>query len=318
MWRSRRGCAAPVLALILASAAQPAAAQEDARQSLAASYLRLELALADAPPVDPAARVRLNREFDRATLLFFGGNMQGALGVIDSLVAALPGSGEELARRAAARLDSVTGARRVETIGGRAVAYLIHVPQGAKPAGGWPVVVAVHGAGGDERMFFGGYGAGSIRRLADEHRMAVISPAAPLSAAALFGLVDALALQHGLDPHRMALLGPSMGAGVVAAAAGERPARTRAVACIAGSCAAAARSAAPAPTTAMTGASFPIMVIAGALDPLFRVATLEAQALALRDAGRTVEFRSYDAEGHTLIVGEALPAVMKWLADQLR
>jgi predicted esterase len=316
---SRRIVAAPVIALLLMTAAQPAAAQDDARDRLAAAYLRLELALSDAPPLDAVARARVNREFDRTTLLFFAGNMAGALGVIDSMVAALPGAGDALMVRAAARLDSLTGARRVEPLGASNVPYLLHVPPGAAPAGGWPVVVAVHGAGGDERMFFGGYGAGAIRGLADEHRVAVISPAAPLGTAALFGLVDALAPRYALDPTRVALLGHSMGAGIVARAAGERPERTRAVACIAGSCVAAggegtAGSNAPASPTATP----PVMVIAGGLDPLFRAAALEEQAAALRRDGRTVEFLRYDAEGHTLVVGEALPAVMKWLAERLR
>jgi predicted esterase len=301
------------LALLLLSAAQPAAAQDDLRSRLGAAYLRLELALADAPPLDSAARVRVNREFDGTTMLFFAGNLQGALGTIDSMVAALPGAGDALATRAAARLDSLTAARRLETVDGREVAYLLHVPDGVAPAAGWPIVVAVHGAGGDERMFFGGYGAGSIVKLADEQRVAVISPAAPLSTSALFGLVDALAPRYSLDGGRVALLGHSMGAGVVSRAAGERPERSRAVACIAGNCAAAGG-------TASTGdaATVPVMVIAGALDPLFRVAALEAQTTALRTGGRVVEFRVHETEGHTLVVGEALPAVMKWLGEQLR
>jgi predicted esterase len=315
--RSRWLAAAPALALLLLSAALPAAAQsapaqDDPRARLAAAYLRLELALADAPPLDGAARARVNREFDRTTLLFFAGNLQGALGTLDSMVAALPGAGEALATRAAARLDSLTAARRVETVDGREVAYLIHVPESAAPASGWPVVVAVHGAGGDERMFFGGYGAGSIVQLANELRVAVISPAAPLSTSALFGLIDVLAPRHSLDGGRVALLGHSMGAGVVSRAAGERPERIRAVACIAGSCAAAGGGA------SVGAAAVPVMVVAGALDPLFGVAALEAQTAALRAGGRAVEFRVHDTEGHTLVVGEALPAAMKWLGEHLR
>jgi predicted esterase len=307
--RLRWLAAAPALALLLVSAAQPAAAQDDLRGRLAAAYLRLELALADSPPLDTAARARVNREFDRTTLLFFTGNLQGALGIIDSMVAALPGAGDALATRAAARLDSLTAARRVETVEGREVAYLLHVPEGVAPAAGWPVVVAVHGSGGDERMFFGGYGAGSIVNLADEQRVAVISPAAPLSTSALFGLVDTLAPRHSLDGARVALLGHSMGAGIVSRAAGERPERTRAVACIAGSCAAAGRA-----SVGEAGA-VPVMVVAGALDPLVGVASLEAQATALRAGGRVVEFRVYETEGHTLVVGESLSAVMKWLGE---
>jgi predicted esterase len=305
---------ASILALVLActaAAATPRAlhgqagnAAAEMRDRLGLSYLQLELALAAAGSgVDRAA---LNREFDRATLLFFAGNMNGALAVIDSMAAAVPGAPADVESRARARLDSLNAQRRVHTSGAAQLPYLVHVPRGSAPAGGWPVVVAVHGAGGDERMFFGGYGAGVIRELADRHGVAVITPAAPLGADVLFALVDAASREHGLDAGRVALVGHSMGAGIVAQATGSRPERVRAVACLAGSCAAAA------------GSSVPVMVVAGALDPLFRVNVLEDQASALRTSGRTVEFRRLETEGHTLVVGHVLQDVMQWMVDRLR
>jgi pimeloyl-ACP methyl ester carboxylesterase len=304
-----------LLALLTAWAvlpgAAPAAAQADAREALALAYLQLELALADAPPLDEAGRASLNQAFDRATLLFFAGSMQGALSLVDSMAASVAGGGRRDAAtvraRAVARLDSLNGARQSMRIAGAEVRYLLHLPPGHAPAGGWPVVVAVHGAGGDDRMFFGGYGAGSIRELADRHGVAVVTPAAPLGSTALFALVDALAEAHGLDPDRVALVGHSMGAGIVAQATAGQARRVRAVACIAGSCAAAA------PASAV-----PVLSVAGARDPLFRVALLQEQADALRTGDRTVEFRRLDAEGHTLVVGQALPEVMEWLAARLR
>lgn len=310
----RIACILAALFAAAAPAAGPAAGQaaaqqpalDDMRGRLAAAYLQLELALADAPRADPAARTALNREFDRTTLLFFAGNMDGALAVLDSMVGSVAGpSREALRQRAQGRLDSLNAARRSVTVEGRATSLLLHLPAGEPPADGWPVVVAVHGAGGDERMFFGGYGAGVIRRLADEHRVAVITPAAPLPAAGLFALVDALAGEHALDAARIALLGHSMGAGIVAQASAAQPQRTRGVACIAGGCAAA-------------GAGVPVFLAAGALDPLFRVAVLEQQVESLRASGRSVDYRRLETEGHTLVVGAALPEAMAWLAERLR
>ncbi len=308
-----------VLLTLLPSAR--AEAQADVRARLALSYLQLELALAQAPELPPAERTRINREFDRTTLLFFGGNIEAALAVIDSLVESVAPAGTagptSLDARARTQLEALDGMRQRATIGGRDVAYLIRLPHPPStsdmpsgpgtPERGWPVVVAVHGAGGDERMFFGGYGAGRIRSLADSLGIALITPAAPLTSAELFALVDTLATQYPLDPASVALLGHSMGAGIVARAAADRPERTRAVACIAGSCAA-ARAA---------GAGVPVKVVAGALDPLVQVATLEQQTAALREGERTVEFRRLETEGHTLVVGEALPDVMRWLRAQL-
>jgi predicted esterase len=314
-----RLCRAAAAVILLSGAstltpASVAAAQgaEQLRDQLAIGYLQLELSLAERPVTDEAARIRLNREFDRLTLVFFTGNMPAAIAILDTLVSSTAGgdAGRLGALRAGAtqRLTALTAARQVETVGSTQVRYLLHLPPGQPPATGWPVVVAVHGTGGDERMFFGGYGAGSIRALADSAGVAVVTPAAPLSTDAMLGLLDAIGPTHKLDVRRVALVGHSMGAGIVARAAAERPSRVAAVACLAGSCAAAAAE----------GATMPVWVSAGALDPLAGAAGLEQQMPALRRNGRVAEFRRHDTEGHTLVVGEALPEVMRWLARQLR
>jgi phospholipase/carboxylesterase len=319
MMTMRNVCAAVFLAGMAAmpvTAQQPATAAADSlRDRLAAGYLRLELALRDATaagvPVPGSERRRLNQAFDALTLQFFGGNLQGALASLDALVASVAADGAAIAlleQRAASTLAWLTEQRQMmETGTGVATPYLIHVPERDAPKGGWPVIVAVHGAGGDERMFFGGYGAGVIRDLADTHGLAVITPRAPLATAALVALVDSVAARHPLDAERVALLGHSMGAGVVARAAIEMPQRFRAVVCLAGSCGAGAMAA--------TGPA--VLMIAGALDPLFRSDMLEAQAEAMRQAGRRVEFRRLDDEGHTLMAGAALPDAVRWLADRL-
>jgi predicted esterase len=311
--RMKGAVAGAVLLLVLGSGVLQAQDADAMRRQLALGYLQLELALGEPGSAEPATRERLNREFDRLTLLFFAGNMQGALGVLESLVAEAAGEDasqrQSLRARAMARLTELDGMRRVERIDGQEIAYLLHLPPGQAPVDGWPVVVAVHGAGGDERMFFGGYGAGSIRELADRHGVAVLTPAAPLSPAGLFGLVDAMATRERLNAARIALVGHSMGAGVVSRAAGEHPERVRAVACLAGGCAAAVAGA---------GEPVPVFLAAGVLDPLFRVEMLAAQAGSLGQGGREVVFRRFEVEGHTLVVGEALPEVMGWVAERLR
>jgi predicted esterase len=300
-------------------AVSPAAAQQappgqaDAlREQLAVGYLRLELAVQAAAAAAPAAgpdRRRLNQAFDALTLQFFGGNLQAALASLDSLaqdVVAGSAAVPDLDERARGTLQWLTAQQRTLEWQGGTTAYLLHLPEGPAPATGWPVVVAVHGAGGDERMFFGGYGAGVIRALADRHGVAVVTPRAPLATEAIVALVDALAAQQPLDTARVALLGHSMGAAVAGRAALERPARFRAVACIAGSCGAGQSAGAP-----------DALIVAGELDPLFRVQFLASQAEALAQGGRTVEFQRLADEGHTLVVGAALPAVMEWLVERL-
>jgi predicted esterase len=312
----RNVCSMLFLAGIVAApaAAQQPTAADSLRERLAVGYLRLELAVQDAATgaarVTGAERRRLNQAFDALTLQFFGGNLNGALASLDALVASVaPGTPvADLEQRASRALAWLTERRQMEVTGaGVATPFLLHVPEREAPQGGWPVVVAVHGAGGDERMFFGGYGAGAILDLADAHGLAIITPRAPLATAALVALVDSVAARHPIDAERVALLGHSMGAGVVARAAMEMPQRFRGVVCLAGSCGSGAAAA--------TGP--PVLLVAGALDPLFRSDMLEAQAETMRQSGRSVEFRRLDDEGHTLMVGVALPEAMRWLADRL-
>jgi predicted esterase len=305
--------------LLLAAATGPAAAQQGApagadalRERLAEGYLRLELALHDATaagaPAGGPERRRLNQAFDALTLQFFAGNLTGALASLDTLVTGVAPAATRgtLHQRAQEALQWLATQRRTLDTGGSTTPFLLHVPERPAPDGGWPVVVAVHGAGGDERMFFGGYGAGVIRALADAHGVAVITPRAPLTTDAIIALVDGLSAGEALDAGRVALLGHSMGAAVVGRAALERPDRFRAVACIAGSCGTGVAAGAP-----------PALLVAGALDPLFRIDNLAAQAAALGEGGRDVVFRRYDDEGHTLVVGAALPGAVEWLAGHL-
>jgi predicted esterase len=300
-----------------AAAASPAAGQQapagSPREALAAGYMKLELALrdaaADARHTGPAERQRINRDFDAVTLRFFSGDLQGALAGLNALVAQVAGPEADagaLDERAAAVLRGLAEEQRVADGTAGSIHYMVHVPAGPAPARGWPLLVALHGAGGDERMFFGAYGAGVIRALADTHGIAVATPRAPMSTAALLELVDHLAASAPVDRGRVGLLGHSMGAAVVFRAAQAHPDRFRGVVCLAGSC---GGGEADGP---------PVLMIAGALDPLFRVDLLSGQADALRGAGRSVEFRTLPDEGHTLMVGVALPAAMAWLAGRLR
>jgi phospholipase/carboxylesterase len=299
-----------LLALVLSAPAPPLRAQlesGDARERLALGYLRLELALRERSVADTLARAALNRAFDRATLRFFAGDQRGTLVVLDSIIASLGGGPAGGGGDARAMLAALDGERRVAALGGGSVPYLLHVPPGDAPDDGWPVVVALHGVGGDERMFFGGYGAGAIRPLATAEGVAVLAPRAPLSPAALLALVDALAGEHHLDASRIGLIGKSMGGGVAARVAAEEPSRVRGVVCIAAAC-----------DPGAAAAAVPLRLHAGGLDPIAPAARIAAVAGRLGEAGAMVEYHPHPHEGHTLVVGEALPGALAWLAALLR
>jgi predicted esterase len=376
--------------LTLLAPAAAAAQGGAARAALGAAYLRMDAAYAAADGgagIPDSLRGVVNRQFDKATLLFFGGRFAQAIATIDTAYAALtgtavaqvtpaalpvpPGGSDRRVRgeapsavRAAlearlGRLDS-TGvlAQAVASAKARA-ALLVDVPapdrsaeflsdpvrlaadvtrevaaleQGTNPYAGrrgdvWRVLrgdggvlvpvrvvvppsrrplgvlVALHGAGGDENMFVDAYGAGVTPRLAAEANLVLVSPATTAfarSPATLDSLLAVLGREHRIDATRVYLLGHSMGAGAAAKLAGERPQRVRAAACLAGG----------APVT-VAGAP-PVLFLGAALDPVIPASRVKAAAAATPTG--TYEERAQ--EGHTLMVGSGVRRAVPWLVSQ--
>lgn len=179
----------------------------------------------------------------------------------------------------------------------------IYAPVVARDDAPRPLLVALHGAGGDENMFMDGYGAGCIRRIADELGLIVASPATmQINPANFDALVEALSADYAIDARRVYVLGHSMGAGVAAALARGRAERIAAVCVLAGG-------------GGFNGAPkiAPTLVIAGEIDPLGSAARIRAGCEAAAAAGLPVEFRELRDQGHTLLVGAALRSAVEWL-----
>lgn len=375
----------------LAAAAQGTTSAQGgtARAALAAAYLRMDAAYATADAdggIPDSVRAAVNRQFDKATLLFFGGRFPQAIATIDTAYARLtgvapsavtpaplpapPGGATRQVRgqapsavqaalrarlatldstgplaqavasasaRAALLVDTPSRERSAEFLadpvtlaaavtaevaalergknpyagrrgdtwrvllgdGGAPVPMRVVVPpsSGRRPMG---VLVALHGAGGDENMFVDAYGAGVTPRLAAEANLILVSPATTLfsrSPATLDSLLAVLGREHRVDPARVYLMGHSMGAGAAAKLAGERPAVVTAAACLAGG----------APVTA-AGAP-PVLFLGAALDPVIPAARVE-QAAKGTPTG-TYELRPH--EGHTLMVGGGVRRALPWL-----
>jgi predicted esterase len=184
------------------------------------------------------------------------------------------------------------------------VACRVYAPQkivGDKPV---PLVIVLHGAGGDENMFFTGYGAGLIKQLADERGFLVASPAT----AAIGGkperfdtLITELSSDYAVDPDAIFLIGHSMGGFTTYSLASKRPDKIAAACCLAGG----GRSA--------SGSIPPMLIIAGELDSVVPTAMLKRGAQQAIDAGLPVEFRVKEDYGHTLLVGAVLTEAVDWL-----
>lgn len=283
---------------------------------LAVSYLRVEYAYRAHPPAG-AANAAANQAFDRATLMFFGGRFDEAIGVMDSLAAGLdpaPGAMDRYAARGAERMGALAASRRVLVVGRDSVPYQVMVP--ANASGPLPLVIALHGAGADERAFLEAYGAGRLRELAEERRFVLVSPFTNAwgrnPGAAFDAAVEAATTLHPIDRSRIYVMGHSLGAGATWATARVRSEQIAAIACLAGGC-----GAPPANTT--TPAPMPrTLLIAGELDPLAAPARLETAVARGREAGYAIDYRVVQGAGHTLLVGPVLDDVVQWLLGGAR
>lgn len=186
----------------------------------------------------------------------------------------------------------------------------VFAPESACGEARAPLVVALHGAGGDENMFLEGYGLGTIGALAREHGFVVACPRAGFggtSPEAFDAIVQALLFTHAIDVKRIHVVGHSMGAGAAGSLRSARSDRIASVVLLAGA------------SRDTGGPTSPPMFLAGGeLDPLASSAALRRAAESARAAGARVEFTMLEARGHTLFVGEILPRALRWCLEQQR
>jgi predicted esterase len=188
---------------------------------------------------------------------------------------------------------------------GRTVPMRVFAPAGASKGFKMPLVVALHGAGGDESMFMDAYGAGELKRLADGLGFVAVSP----STIALSGdaenldkLVADIAQDYEIDLSRVYEVGHSLGAMAASRFAAARGDQVAAAACIAGF------TELPAGSRACS-----TLVIGAGLDPIFSAARMKEAVDASIAAGQPVEWRLVEDSGHTLVVTTELRGVVEWL-----
>ncbi len=103
-------------------------------------------------------------------------------------------------------------------------------PEAAAKGRPLPLVIALHGAGGSENMFFDGYGDGAIVQLCERRGWLLVAPRGGLAP----GLIDEIDRLYPVDRRRVFLIGHSMGASQAAAAASRSPETFTAVAALSG------------------------------------------------------------------------------------
>lgn len=102
-------------------------------------------------------------------------------------------------------------------------------------AGKRPIVVAMHGAGGSENLFFDGYGDGEVVRQCAQRGWFCVAPRAGLGGGAdVPALLAELATRWPIDIEQVLVVGHSMGAAMAIGTVMRDPARYRAVAALGG------------------------------------------------------------------------------------
>jgi dienelactone hydrolase len=191
------------------------------------------------------------------------------------------------------------------TPGGSTLPAYVHVPTTLKsPA---PVVVAFHGMAVDESMFVFGYGAGALRRLADQHGFVLVSPNTFVTLGqgnVLPSILDQLDVP--IDRPRVYIVGHSLGAVCAWGVVNQQPESIRAVGLI---------GAIVGPSTLPTQVP-PTRLVLGEFDHLFPVARATSRTQELQRQGVRFELHVVPNAGHTLVAGEELPALLEWMLAQ--
>ncbi|WP_309708257.1 dienelactone hydrolase family protein [Armatimonas sp.] len=164
-----------------------------------------------------------------------------------------------------------------------------------------PLVIALHGSGGSENMFFDTYGAGKIMRLCEERGWLLLTLRNGAGLSALPEMLAELGKLYSYDTKRVFLTGHSMGAAMAVQAAQANPKVFAAVAVLGGG--GAVRNA---PDTLP-----PFLVGAGASD--FGKPMAQSLAKALK-----TECKIYPDCEHLTVVQDALDDVIRFFEQPNR
>lgn len=187
----------------------------------------------------------------------------------------------------------------------------LFVPEKLDPKKPVPLVVAMHGAGGSENMFFETYGAGQIVKLCEKRGWLLVSPRAGLGFGLTAGppvgeIVDELAKRYPVDAKRVFIVGHSMGSGMAFDVVQKYPGKFAAVAGLGGG---------GAIRKAEVFAELPVFIGVGDKD--FALKTAKGLQTNLEKAKATkVTYKEYPDVEHLVIVREALGDVFD-LFDKL-
>ncbi len=178
----------------------------------------------------------------------------------------------------------------------------VFIPKGLDPTKPVPVVVALHGAGGSENLFFEGYGGGRIVTECRDRGWILVATRSGLNFSGsppVPAVLEQLAKRYPLDPKRTFVVGHSMGAMQTIELVQKHPDRFAAAAALGGS---------GTVKDAKAFAALPVFVGVGDKD--FALSGARALNKALTAGGaKNVMYKEYAGIEHMVIVREALADV---------
>jgi predicted esterase len=187
----------------------------------------------------------------------------------------------------------------------KATATRVYVPRGLDAKKPVPVVVALHGAGGSENLFFEGYGSGQIIIECRKRGWMLVAPRSGLafgSAPPIPAILDELAKRYPLDPKRVFVVGHSMGAMQTVELVQKYPGKFAAAAALGGG---------GTVCDAKAFADLPLFVGVGEKDSLALSGARGLNKSLTTGGARKLTYKEYPHIEHMVIVREALPDVFE-------
>jgi predicted esterase len=178
----------------------------------------------------------------------------------------------------------------------------------------WPMIVALHGMGGDENSFFAGYDNGEIRRFAEERGYIVVCPKGrgpysmymSSSERDVIDVINEMKRDFSIDADRVYLMGHSMGGYGAWSIAVNNPELFAAIAPISGGGTPFSKPKLKAIT------HVPWIVVHGDKDPTVPVEESRKMVTAGKELGIDIKYIEVPGGGHGDVVVPAFKDIFDW------
>jgi predicted esterase len=196
--------------------------------------------------------------------------------------------------------------------------YQMFVPSSYDKSKPFPLIIALHGMGGDENSYFAAYGQGAFKVEAEKHGYIVACPKGRKPASMYLGdaekdVMDVLAevrRAYNVDADRIYLTGHSMGGFGTWSVAMDHPDVFAALAPISGG--------ANNPANLSKIAHIPQLIVHGDNDPTVPVDRSRVMVAAGKKLGAEIKYIEVPGGDHGSVVAPNFPAVFEWFDSHKR